>query len=90
MKFHRIQQNFDALGYKVIPTEGFYITTLLKNFKDPERLFVLLNQFLQRDKSLNLKLVGLHCVNYAKRRVFSDPYIPVQEQNFRFCPYRGI
>ena len=29
----------------------------------------------------------LRCMKYARTRVFTDPYSPVQGQNLRFCPY---
>ena len=32
---------------------------------------------------------GKHCIKYARIRLFTELYSPVQEQNYRFCPYTG-
>ena len=31
----------------------------------------------------------MHCIKYARIRIFTDSYIPVKGLNFRFCPYTG-
>ena len=28
-------------------------------------------------------------INYARKRIFTDPYSPIERQNRRFCLYRG-